>query len=174
MTARRSYEDETRARFLDFWERKESYGAPVGCLATTFTFDETFFELECLVGVETDPRESQVGYDVEREEESADDPAREGDEDGRRSGRGAECRDGGARAAVCRPDAGPPARDCQRIRGDEPVPRDGSWAESMSPGHGPEESRNSRANARHRRRTMRRFLGPDALVSSCLAGVHRS
>ena len=71
MTARRSYRDETRARFLEFWERKEEYGAPVGCVATTFTFDETFFELDCLgrfAGIETDPQESQVGYVVEREE----------------------------------------------------------------------------------------------------------
>lgn len=69
--SRRLSADDASKRLLELWQRKEEYGAPVGCIATTFTFDEAFFELDCLgrfVGVETLPSEDQVGYMVEREE----------------------------------------------------------------------------------------------------------
>lgn len=71
----KSYEDATRRRFLDFWSRSEDYGTPVGCLATTYTFDGAFFEEECLgrfVGMETDPNEDSRAYILEREEKFSD------------------------------------------------------------------------------------------------------
>jgi PLD-like domain len=69
--ATHSYEDATRRRFLDFWTRSESFGAPIGCLATTYTFSSEFFEKECLgrfAGMETDPNENSRAYILEREE----------------------------------------------------------------------------------------------------------
>jgi hypothetical protein len=69
--SRRSHADATRERLLTFWERDEDFGAPIGCLATTFTFSATFFEEECLarfVGVESDPRDDGRAYLIEREE----------------------------------------------------------------------------------------------------------
>ena len=36
------------ARLLEAWEPPDNAGDPVGCIATTFTFDSIFFEEECL------------------------------------------------------------------------------------------------------------------------------
>ncbi|MEW6743634.1 MAG: phospholipase D family protein [Planctomycetota bacterium] len=71
MSPRRSHADKVRERLLRFWEREESYGDPLGCVCTTYTFDAPFFEEECLslfVGMQTDPREDGRVYIVEREE----------------------------------------------------------------------------------------------------------
>jgi hypothetical protein len=35
-------------RYLDFWLPPQDAGAPVGCLATSFTFDADFFSADCL------------------------------------------------------------------------------------------------------------------------------
>lgn len=71
MSRRRPRCDDVETRLLSFWERRESYGAPIGCIATTYTFDPAFFEQECLgrfVGMDTDPLESGALYMIEREE----------------------------------------------------------------------------------------------------------
>lgn len=70
MKRKRTPSDESR-KLLRFWERSPEFGDPVGCVATTFTFDAPFFEEECLgrfAGIESNPREDQFGYLVEREE----------------------------------------------------------------------------------------------------------
>ena len=60
---------------LSLWEAPKDAGEPLSCLATTFTFDATFFETECLgrfLQMETHPQESDaVGYLIEREEKLA-------------------------------------------------------------------------------------------------------
>lgn len=71
MSAKRTYKEQARERLLSFWERQEEYGAPIGCVATTYTFDAAFFEEECLArfaGVESDPQENVHAYVVERED----------------------------------------------------------------------------------------------------------
>lgn len=64
-----------RARALDLWEAPAGAGKPLICLATTFTFDATFFETECLgrfLQMDSHPQESEsVGYLIEREEKLA-------------------------------------------------------------------------------------------------------
>lgn len=68
---KRSADDRARSRLLDCWQRKPEYGEPIGCIATSFTFDAAFFEEQCLarfVGMETDPAEDERGYQIEREE----------------------------------------------------------------------------------------------------------
>src|SRR5688572_25271531 len=61
-----------RRRALDLWQAPEDAGDPVACLATTFTFDASFFETECLgrfLQMDSHPDESEsVAYLVEREE----------------------------------------------------------------------------------------------------------
>lgn len=69
--SKKSYRDQSRGRLLSFWEADEGYGAPMGCVTTTYTFDAAFFEEECLArfaGMETDPREDARAYLIEREE----------------------------------------------------------------------------------------------------------
>lgn len=71
MSAKRTYKEQARGRLLSFWERQEEYGAPIGCVTTTYTFDAAFFEEECLArfaGVESDPQENVHGYVIERED----------------------------------------------------------------------------------------------------------
>lgn len=68
---KRSADDRARSRLLDYWQRKPECGEPIGCIATSFTFDAAFFEEQCLarfVGMETDPIEDERGYRIEREE----------------------------------------------------------------------------------------------------------
>lgn len=75
MSPRRSYQDEVEGRLLEFWVRREEFGNPIGCVATTFTFDAGFFEEECLgrfVGMDTHPQEDGRVYLVEREEKLAE------------------------------------------------------------------------------------------------------
>jgi hypothetical protein len=70
MKYRRQTVEEAR-KLLRCWQRIPEFGDPIGCIATTFTFDAPFFEEECLArfaGIESDPREDQHGYIVEREE----------------------------------------------------------------------------------------------------------
>ena len=70
MKRKRDTSDEAR-KLLGFWEGAVGFGDPVGCVATTFTFDAPFFEEECLgrfAGIESNPREDSFAYIVEREE----------------------------------------------------------------------------------------------------------
>lgn len=60
-------------RILDAWQPPEDAGEPLGCAATTFTFDPAFFEEECLsrfLALETGP-EDGAAYLIEREEKLA-------------------------------------------------------------------------------------------------------
>lgn len=62
------------ARILDAWIPSEDAGDPVGCVATTFTFNSAFFEEECLgrfLQLETDATEDGPAYLIEREEKLA-------------------------------------------------------------------------------------------------------
>ena len=62
------------ARLLDAWEPPAGAGAPIGCIATTFTFSSAFFEEECLgrfVQMESDPIDDGPLYLIEREEKLA-------------------------------------------------------------------------------------------------------
>lgn len=61
------------ARILEAWEPPDDAGEPLGCVATTFTFEPHFFEEECLsrfLSLETAP-EDGAAYLVEREEKLA-------------------------------------------------------------------------------------------------------
>ena len=52
-------------KLLDAWTPPEGAGDPVGCIATSFTFDSVFFEEECLgrfLRLETDPTEDGPLY----------------------------------------------------------------------------------------------------------------
>jgi len=64
--------DEKRElKLLEAWEPPAAAGAPIGCLATTFTFNSVFFEEECLgrfLNLESDPKDDDAVYFVEREE----------------------------------------------------------------------------------------------------------
>lgn len=69
----------TTGRLLDLWLPPEGAGRPLGCLATTFTFEADFFEQQCLgryLGLDTRPGEaaSDIGYLIEREEKLAETP----------------------------------------------------------------------------------------------------
>ena len=69
--SRRSYSEDARERLLAFWEADDAVGAPIGCVATTFTLDAAFFEEEVLarfVGIESDPNEDGRAYVIERED----------------------------------------------------------------------------------------------------------
>jgi hypothetical protein len=62
-----------QGKILEAWEPPDDAGAPIGCIATTFTFAPAFFEEECLgrfLGLETTPSEG-AAYLVEREEKLA-------------------------------------------------------------------------------------------------------
>ena len=66
---------DTFGKPLDLWEAPNGAGEPLVCIATSFTFDATFFETECLgrfLQMDTHPSESEsVGYLIEREEKLA-------------------------------------------------------------------------------------------------------
>ena len=58
-------------KLLDAWSPPDAAGDPLGCLATSFTFDPVFFEEECLsrfLHLESDAFEDGPAYLVEREE----------------------------------------------------------------------------------------------------------
>lgn len=72
---RRQSTAETRHKALDLWVAPAGAGEPLVCVASTFTFDATFFETECLgrfLQMDTHPSESEsVAYLIEREEKLA-------------------------------------------------------------------------------------------------------
>jgi len=58
-------------RLLDAWVPPADAGDPIGCIATSFTFEAAFFEEECLgrfLQLESDPAEDGPAYLLEREE----------------------------------------------------------------------------------------------------------
>ena len=65
-----------RGKLLEAWECPGNAGTPLGCLATTFTFDPEFFEEHCLarfLNMETTPGEhGTAAYLIEREERLRD------------------------------------------------------------------------------------------------------
>ena len=67
--------DETFGKALDLWQAPADAGEPLICIATSYTFDPTFFETECVgrfLQMEAHPSESaSVAYLVEREEKLA-------------------------------------------------------------------------------------------------------
>src|SRR5438132_13437763 len=75
MIRRRHATEESRGKALDLWQPPDGAGDPLICLATTFTFDASFFETDCLgrfLQMDTHPQESEaVGYLIEREEKLA-------------------------------------------------------------------------------------------------------
>ena len=61
-------------KLLDHWTPPPNSGEPVGCIATSFTFESDFFEEECLsrfLKMDTDPYEDGPLYLIEREEKLA-------------------------------------------------------------------------------------------------------
>lgn len=61
-------------RLLEAWVPPDQAGDPIGCIATTFTFNAAFFEQECLasfLGLESEPNEDGPAYLIEREEKLA-------------------------------------------------------------------------------------------------------
>lgn len=67
----RAYAERVRGKLLDLWDCQDAYGPPVGCVASTYTFDAPFYEEECLgrfVGMETNAREDGKAYVIERED----------------------------------------------------------------------------------------------------------
>lgn len=68
---RRSLSEQTRARLLDLWSGEDSFGRPLGCVTTSFTFDAELFEEQCLarfLSIQSNPNETAKAYLVEREE----------------------------------------------------------------------------------------------------------
>jgi len=67
----RSYAEQVRTRLLDLWQGGEAFGRPLGCVATTYTFDAGFFEDHCLarfLGIQSSASETASAYVIEREE----------------------------------------------------------------------------------------------------------
>lgn len=75
MSKSKRKDNEGRRKPLDLWQAPDGAGEPLICLATTFTFDAQFFEVECLgrfIQMDTHPSETEaVGYLIEREEKLA-------------------------------------------------------------------------------------------------------
>lgn len=75
MSKSKRKDQEAMRKPLDLWQAPEGAGEPLICLATTFTFDAQFFEVECLgrfLQMDTHPAETEaVGYLIEREEKLA-------------------------------------------------------------------------------------------------------
>lgn len=67
--------DAAFGKALDLWQPPIGAGEPLVCVATSFTFDATFFETECIgrfLAMDNHPSESEsVGYLIEREEKLA-------------------------------------------------------------------------------------------------------
>jgi hypothetical protein len=68
---RSSAAEHSRARLLDLWTGEEAFGRPVGCVTTSFTFDASLFEEQCLarfLSIQSNPNETAKAYLIEREE----------------------------------------------------------------------------------------------------------
>lgn len=67
---KKSDEQPGTIRLLDAWRAPANAGGPLGCLATTYTFDAGFFEEQCagrFLDIECAPEESGAAYLIERE-----------------------------------------------------------------------------------------------------------
>jgi hypothetical protein len=56
---------------LDLWTGEETFGRPLGCVTTSFTFDAELFEEQCLarfLSIQSNPNETAKAYLIEREE----------------------------------------------------------------------------------------------------------
>ncbi|MGY3591486.1 hypothetical protein [Bradyrhizobium sp. USDA 4350] len=63
--------EQTRARLLDLWRGEESFGRPLGCVTTSYTFDAELFEEQCLarfLSIQSNSNETPRSYLIEREE----------------------------------------------------------------------------------------------------------
>ena len=73
--SRRKVSEQAFGKALTLWEAPEGAGEARVCIASTLTFNATFFETECLgrfLGMDSRPSESEaVSYMVEREEKLA-------------------------------------------------------------------------------------------------------
>ena len=69
--SRRKAAERAFGKALTLWEAPEGAGEARVCIASTFTFDASFFETECLgrfLGMDSHPSESEaVSYMVERD-----------------------------------------------------------------------------------------------------------
>jgi hypothetical protein len=75
---RRSFEERARTPLLDLWSGLPEFGRPIGCVASTFTFDAGHFEEHCLgrfLDMQSDPKQLPVAYAIEREERLIESPA---------------------------------------------------------------------------------------------------
>lgn len=66
--------DTASQRLLDAWSPPQGSGDPIGCIATSFTFNAVLFEEECLsrfLALETHPEDDGAIYLIEREEKLA-------------------------------------------------------------------------------------------------------
>jgi hypothetical protein len=73
----KSHHDRFTGGLLGFRERQDADGPPIGCLATTCTFDARFFEEQCLarfVGMESAHREDSRADLNEREDRLSQSP----------------------------------------------------------------------------------------------------
>jgi hypothetical protein len=72
---KRTNQEKALGKALDLWQAPAESGEPRVCLATTFTFDATFFETECLgrfLQLDSHPSEGDsIEYLIEREEKLA-------------------------------------------------------------------------------------------------------
>lgn len=67
---RRSYDESTRQRLLDLWRGQDDFGEPIGCVATSYTFQADFFEEQCLgrfLRMDTESAEDGRAYLLEHE-----------------------------------------------------------------------------------------------------------
>lgn len=74
MAKRRRESQAGFGKLLDAWIPPDLAGDPIGCIATTFTFNAAFFEEECLatfLALESEPNEDGPAYLIEREEKLA-------------------------------------------------------------------------------------------------------
>ena len=58
-------------KLLDVWTPPQEAGEPIGFITTTFTFNASFFEEDCLsafLSIESDPDSESLSYIIEREE----------------------------------------------------------------------------------------------------------
>ena len=75
---RRSFAERARTPLLELWAGKPEFGRPIGCIASTFTFDAAHFEEHCLgrfLDLQSDAKELPVAYAIEREERLIECPA---------------------------------------------------------------------------------------------------
>ncbi len=66
---RKSSRDNT-GTMLDLWRPPQHAGDPIGCLATTFTFDPGFFDEQCLarfLEIDSEPNREDLAFLLERE-----------------------------------------------------------------------------------------------------------